>query len=98
MTSVVEDCRITLDQRHLEGSALAAMLAEAKQASEDFAKAADVTVDWTRLWQIEPILFNDDLIELCDEAIIETCGESYRLLRAHSMMQRNQRGLVYRLS
>ncbi|MEC7273693.1 MAG: hydantoinase/carbamoylase family amidase [Verrucomicrobiota bacterium] len=79
VTSVVEDCRITLDQRHLEGSALASMLAEAKQASADFAKAADVTVDWTRLWQIEPILFNEDLIELCDEAIIETCGESHRL-------------------
>ncbi|MEC7235596.1 MAG: hydantoinase/carbamoylase family amidase [Verrucomicrobiota bacterium] len=79
VTSVAEDCRITLDQRHLEGSSLAAMLAEAKQASEDFAKAADVTVDWTRLWQIEPILFNDDLIELCDEAITETCGESYSL-------------------
>ena len=67
---MVEDCRITLDQRHLEGSALAAMLAEAKQASADFAKDVDVTVDWTRLWQIEPILFNDDLIELCDEAIM----------------------------
>ena len=79
VTSVVEDCRITLDQRHLEGSALASMLAEAKQASADFAKAVDVTVDWTRLWQIEPILFNEDLIELCDEAIIETCGESHRL-------------------
>ena len=79
VTSVVEDCRITLDQRHLDGGALAKMLAEAKQASTDFAKSADVTVDWTRLWQIEPILFNDDLIELCDQAIAETCGKTHRL-------------------
>ena len=79
VTSVVEDCRITLDQRHLDGESLAKMLAEAKQASADFAQAADVTVDWSRLWQIEPILFNDDLIGLCDEAITETCGKTHRL-------------------
>ena len=38
--------------------------------------------------------FNNDLIDFCDEAITETC-ESYRLPSDHSMMQRNQRGLVY---
>ena len=31
MTSVVEDCRITLDQRHLDAPALAALLAEARE-------------------------------------------------------------------
>ena len=69
VTSVVEECRITLDQRHLDAAALAQMLAEAKAASERFAKEGNVTVSWERLWQIEPILFNDDLIALCDEAI-----------------------------
>src|SRR5205823_4813870 len=38
VTSVVEECRITLDQRHLDGEALARMLHEAKEASERFAK------------------------------------------------------------
>ena len=33
-------------------------------------------VAWERLWQIEPVLFNPNLIELCDEAIRETCGTS----------------------
>jgi N-carbamoyl-L-amino-acid hydrolase len=69
VTSVVEKCRIALDQRHLDPAALARMLSEAKQASERFAAEADVTVSWERLWQIEPILFHDDLIALCDEAI-----------------------------
>ncbi|TVP79139.1 MAG: Zn-dependent hydrolase [Puniceicoccaceae bacterium] len=79
VTSVVEQCQITLDQRHLDAAGLAKMLAEAKQASADFAAAGDVTVDWTRLWQIEPILFHEKLIELCDQAITETCGKTHRL-------------------
>jgi N-carbamoyl-L-amino-acid hydrolase len=78
-TSVVEECRITLDQRHLDGPALARMLAEAKEASERFAKEGNVTVSWERLWQIEPILFNNDLIALCDEAISETGAVPHRM-------------------
>src|ERR1700735_3769453 len=34
VTSVVEECRITLDQRHLNAGALAAMLAEARAAGD----------------------------------------------------------------
>lgn len=79
VTSVVEECRITLDQRHLDASALAGMLEDAKDASERFAAEGDVTVSWDRLWQIEPILFDDALLELCDEAIREVCGTSHRL-------------------
>jgi N-carbamoyl-L-amino-acid hydrolase len=79
VTSVVEECRITLDQRHLDAAALAQMLREAKEASERFAKEGNVTVSWDRLWQIEPILFNDDLIALCDEAISETGATPHRL-------------------
>ena len=79
VTSVVEECRITLDQRHLDADALAAMLSEAKEASERFAKEGDVTVEWERLWSIAPEPFNDDLLKLCDEAIEETCGEVHRL-------------------
>jgi hydantoinase/carbamoylase family amidase len=79
VTSVVEDCRIALDQRHLDAQSLARMLKEAKEASERFAAEGNVTVYWDRLWQIEPVLFNHDLIALCDEAISETCGTTYRL-------------------
>lgn len=79
VTSVVEECRITLDQRHLDAAALAAMLEEARAASERFAAEAKVGVNWERLWRIEPILFHEELIELCDEAIRETCRRSHRL-------------------
>jgi len=79
VTSVVETCRITLDQRHLDAPALAAMLAEAKAAGELFAKEGNVSVTWERLWQIEPMPFHPALIELCDRAISETAGISHRL-------------------
>ena len=68
-TSVVEECRLTLDQRHLDGEALARMLHDAKEASERFAREGSVSVSWDRIWQIEPIPFHPDLIALCDEAI-----------------------------
>jgi N-carbamoyl-L-amino-acid hydrolase len=79
VTSVVEECRITLDQRHLDDPALAKMFQEAKAASEKFAKEGNVKVSWERLWQIAPRPFNNELIALCDEAIRETCGKVHRL-------------------
>ena len=79
VTSVVAECRITLDQRHLDAKALARMLQEAKEASERFAREGNVSVDWERLWNIEPILFNQDLIKFCDEAISETGAKPHRL-------------------
>ena len=79
VTSVVETCRMTLDQRHLDAFALAAMLADAQAASERFAIEGNVTLTWERIWQIEPMPFHPDLIELCDEAISETTGVCYRL-------------------
>jgi len=79
VTSVVEECRITLDQRHLDAAKLATMLAEAKAASERFAKEGNVRASWERLWQIAPRPFNNDLISLCDESIHETCGKSHCL-------------------
>lgn len=79
VTSVVEECRITLDQRHLDATALAQMLAEAKSASEKFAAEGNVTVSWERLWQIQPMPFHPHLLNLCDEAIQETVGTGHRL-------------------
>jgi len=79
VTSVVEECRITLDQRHLDAKALARMLQEAKEAGERFAKEGNVKVTWERIWRIEPRPFHPALIELCDAAIKETAPKSYRL-------------------
>ena len=73
------ECRITLDQRHLDAPALERMLKEAREASERFGKEGNVTVSWERLWQIEPVLFNKDLVQMCSKAVEETCGKIHRL-------------------
>ena len=79
VTSVVETAECLLDQRHLDAGKLAAMLGEAKQASEKFAADEDIEVEWSRIWNIEPILFDDALVELADEAVKEVAGTSHRL-------------------
>ena len=55
------------------------MLDDAKRASERFAEEEDIEVEWERIWNIEPILFDDALLELADEAIKEVAGTSHRL-------------------
>ncbi len=79
VTSVVEECRITLDQRHLDAAVLEKMLREARAASELFAQQGNVEVSWERIWNIEPIPFNDQLIAFCDEAITEAGAKPHRL-------------------
>jgi beta-ureidopropionase / N-carbamoyl-L-amino-acid hydrolase len=79
VTSVVETAECLLDQRHLDAGKLAAMLDDAKRASERFAEEEDIEVEWERIWNIEPILFDAALLELADEAIKEVAGASHRL-------------------
>jgi beta-ureidopropionase / N-carbamoyl-L-amino-acid hydrolase len=79
VTAVVGRCETTLDMRDLDAGVLASMLAEARAASERFAAEEDCTVEWSKIWSIEPIPFDARLIELCDEAVRETAGVSHRL-------------------
>ena len=79
VTSVVETAEQLLDQRHLDADKLARLLTLAKEASERFAGEENIEVAWDRIWSIEPILFDEQLVELADEAIREVCGTSHRL-------------------
>ncbi len=79
VTSVVETAEQLLDQRHLDADRLAAMLAEAKDAAGRFAAEEEIEVAWDRIWGIEPILFDETLIGLAEEAIVEVAGTSHRL-------------------
>ena len=79
VTSVVETAECLLDQRHLAADKLASMLQEAKDASERFAAEEKIEVEWQRIWNIEPILFDERLVGLADEAINEVAGTSHRL-------------------
>jgi len=79
VTSVVETAEQLLDQRHLEAAKLARLLELAKDASQRFAEEENVDVEWERIWNIEPILFDDTLIGFADEAIRGVAGTSHRL-------------------
>jgi N-carbamoyl-L-amino-acid hydrolase len=79
VTSVVETAEQLLDQRHLDAAKLAGMLEEAKRASARFAAEEDLDIAWERIWGIEPILFDETLVGLAEEAIVEVAGQSHRL-------------------
>jgi beta-ureidopropionase / N-carbamoyl-L-amino-acid hydrolase len=79
VTSVVETAECLLDQRHLDAAKLAVMLDDAKSASQRFAQEESIDVEWERIWDIEPILFDEALIELADKSIKEVTGTSHRL-------------------
>jgi len=79
VTSVVAECDITLDQRHLDREALTNMYRRAVEASERFAAEGNVEVSWSNIWGIDPMPFHPDLIALADEAVREASGTSHQL-------------------
>jgi beta-ureidopropionase / N-carbamoyl-L-amino-acid hydrolase len=79
VTAVVGRCETTLDMRDLDAGVLASMLAKARAASERFAAEEGCTVEWSRIWNIEPISFDPQLIAFCEEAVRETTGASHKL-------------------
>ena len=78
-TAVVGRCEVTLDQRDLDGNVLAQMYHTAQEASHRFAAEENCTVNWSRLWNIEPVPFHSQLLDLCEQAVRETSGTSHRM-------------------
>jgi beta-ureidopropionase / N-carbamoyl-L-amino-acid hydrolase len=79
VTAVVGRCETTLDMRDLNAEVLASMLSAARAASERFAAEEGCTVEWSRIWNIEPISFSPRLVEFCEEAVRETAESSHSL-------------------
>lgn len=79
VTSVVETAEQLLDMRHLDGAKLASMWEQVRTACERFAQEENLEVEYERIWEIEPILFDETLIGFADEAIREVAGTSHRL-------------------
>src|SRR3954469_5245083 len=71
VTSVVETAEQLLDQRHLDADALARMLAMARESADRFAAEERIDVEWERIWNIEPIPFDETLIAFADEAVAD---------------------------
>jgi N-carbamoyl-L-amino-acid hydrolase len=79
VTAVPGVCEISLDQRALAAEVLAAMLRDAREASERAAKENNVKVEWRELWRINPRPFDPDLLRLCEESVREETGDAPRL-------------------
>jgi len=79
VTAVVGRCEVTLDQRDLDAKVLAQMYREAQEASYRFATEENCSVNWSRLWNIEPVPFHPHLLDLCEQAVKETSGTSHRM-------------------
>jgi N-carbamoyl-L-amino-acid hydrolase len=79
VTAVVGRCEATLDQRDLNAGVLAQMYREAQEASRRFAAEEKCTVEWSRLWNIEPVPFHPVLLDLCEQAVRETSGSTHRM-------------------
>ncbi len=79
VTAVVGRCEATLDQRDLDASILAQMYADAQAASRRFAEEERCTVDWSKIWSIEPVPFHPELLNLCEAAVREVSGAAHRM-------------------
>jgi N-carbamoyl-L-amino-acid hydrolase len=79
VTAVPGVCEISLDQRALDRDVLAKMLADARAASWTIASKNNVSVEWKRLWQIDPRPFDQQLVALCDQAVREVTGDAPHL-------------------
>src|SRR5687767_1624287 len=79
VTSVVETAEQLLDMRHLDAAKLASMWEQVRESCDRFAEEERLEVEHERIWQIEPILFDETLIGFAEEAVREVAGESHRL-------------------
>jgi N-carbamoyl-L-amino-acid hydrolase len=55
------------------------MYRDAQEASQRFAREEKCTVEWSRIWNIEPIAFHPALLGFCEEAVREVSGAAHRL-------------------
>lgn len=79
VTAIVGRCEVTLDQRDLDANVLARMYREAQEASQRFAAEENCSVNWSRLWSIEPVPFHAHLLDLCEQSVRETSGTAHRM-------------------
>ena len=51
------------------------MLADVKEAATRIAQEEGCEVQWSRIWQIDPIPFDSQLVELAAQAVTEITGD-----------------------
>ncbi|AFL90542.1 amidase, hydantoinase/carbamoylase family [Terriglobus roseus DSM 18391] len=79
VTAVAGRCEATLDMRDLDATVLAKMFTEARAASERFAAEERCTVEWSRIWSIEPVPFHPQLLAFAEDAVQSVSGTVHHL-------------------
>src|SRR3954471_7046754 len=74
-TIINQECEVTLDQRAFTPQQLKDMLADVKAAAQQIAEEEGCEVSWRRIWQIDPVPFDDNLVELAAQAVGEITGD-----------------------
>jgi hydantoinase/carbamoylase family amidase len=78
-TAVPGYAELVVDQRHPDADALGAMLDALHDAAAEIAVQEGVEIDVERIWSIEPITFDDELVAAADEVARAVSGGSARL-------------------
>jgi N-carbamoyl-L-amino-acid hydrolase len=74
-TVVAEEVELTIDQRHPDGEVLAGMLQAAREGARRIAEEEDVEFEVSPLWNIPPIAFDPELIEIAAGVIADLRGD-----------------------
>ena len=75
-TIINQRCEVTLDQRAFKPEQLRDMLADVKARGRPRSRDEEgVEVEWKRIWQIDPIPFDETLVNLAAQAVGEITGD-----------------------
>jgi len=77
--AVAGETELIVDQRHLEAGAVAGLLARAQAEAARIARDEDVSVEWRRLWSIEPIAFDPAVVDVVAAAIADVGAPVHRM-------------------
>ncbi|MDO8364389.1 MAG: Zn-dependent hydrolase [Actinomycetota bacterium] len=79
VTAVPGTTTCTMDMRHIDADALAAMFAEAKAAAQAAADAEDCTVELEHIFRIPPMIFDTTLVDSVRRAVEAVEGHRFEL-------------------
>jgi N-carbamoyl-L-amino-acid hydrolase len=79
VTIVPSHCQISLDQRSINKQDLSNMLNEAREIAKIAGEKNGVSVSWENIFSIAPTLFNEDLIEIAVNTVLEETGEKTKM-------------------
>lgn len=79
VTAVAGETRITMDMRHIDADALAAMFAEAHDAADRAAEAEGCRVEWEHIFRIPPMPFHPALLDAARASVQEVEGHDVEI-------------------